>query len=129
MTLTSGLEAVTISLCLMAMLVWSVLSPGLMPTRMADGGVVLALCSGDGPVMVTVGADGVPVPAKDGKSALGTHDCSFAQTAAPLLAPAASLPLPVALAAPGAIDWPRALAPRSAPRALRPDVRGPPLTL
>lgn len=47
---------------LLTVLLWSLLPAGVMPTAGADGGVKLVLCTGDGPLTVTLAPDGTPRP-------------------------------------------------------------------
>lgn len=60
-----GLRFLAQALMLVPFLVMSLFAPGVMPSRGADGAMQVVLCSPEGPVNVTIGADGQPVPAKE----------------------------------------------------------------
>jgi|GEM_PF-5483044 len=99
----------------------SLLPAAVMPARGAEGGLTVILCSGQGPVAVTLGADGGPVP--DGAST--TCDWAAAQPGPAILAaPALPAAQPAVFAAvPAAAPLPAWVA--AAPAA--PLARGPPL--
>jgi hypothetical protein len=59
------LRVVAQAMMLLPFVILSLFAPGVMPTRGADGTMQVVLCSPEGPVHVTIGPDGVPVPAKD----------------------------------------------------------------
>lgn len=83
-------------LMLLPFVVMSLLAPGVMPSRAADGAMQVVLCSPDGPVSVTIGPDGQPQPAKQHP----TDDrCDWAMNRADLgLGDVTDLPLPVVVA-------------------------------
>ncbi len=115
------------ALSLVAVLIWALLPAGVMPAPDGAGGAAFVLCSGEGPVTVAIGADGVPRPVAPGDSAAHKEICPFAGGAA--LAQPAPAPLPplATLSAPADVPLPRALLPRATLRHLRPEGRGPPV--
>jgi hypothetical protein len=89
------------ALLLLPFVVMSLFAPGVMPTRGADGGMQVVLCSPDGPVNVTIGPDGQPQPAKDHPSddrcdwAVGRADLALADL--PILMEPVTLGLPMGM--------------------------------
>ncbi len=76
----------------------SLFAPGVMPTRGADGTMQVVLCSPEGPVQVTIGPDGTPVPAREQPR---DDRCDWAMNHADLaLADQADLPAPAMIALP-----------------------------
>ncbi len=89
------------------MLLWVLLPPGLMPVTGAGGWPAFALCTGEGPVMMVAGAEGVPEPARDPEgSGHERQPCPFAAAAHLALAAPLSGPAPVALTLAGPVAPP-----------------------
>lgn len=97
---------------MIAVALWVLFPSGTMPGRTANGELTIMLCTGDGPVSMTVDDQGQPLPAEKGEN--GDHaskPCSFAAAHLPSLAPLGevfahvtatfveSAPLPVAISA------------------------------
>jgi len=72
------LTLVARQIALIAVLVWAILPPGLMPVRGADGMPAFALCSGAGPILMVMGADGDLHPAGPEKNGHEKQPCPFA---------------------------------------------------
>ena len=110
----------------LAVLLWALLPAGLMPVQNGLGGLTFALCSGDGPVMVAVAADGkrMPVPHMPG------HDkqpCPYAAAAVSATdGTFAALPAPLSVVLSRAEPWPLILVPVAPIAFVRPIPRGPP---
>lgn len=110
-------------LLVLPFLMLSLLTPGTMLTQDAQGGVMVVLCAGDGPVEMMLAPDG----SLHDKSAADPHQrCDWAPHAQPAIAqPAAALPVLVRLALPRGFQ----LAPPDRLRRaeiLAPSARGPP---
>lgn len=114
-------------LSLVALLLWAVIPQGVMPVANGAGGASFVLCTGDGPLAVTLGADGELHPVAPGQRAPDDRTCAFAAAPAataaahPLLAALVAEPAPAA-ARPA--SW---VLPEAAERHLRPESRAPPL--
>lgn len=114
-------------IALIAVLLWAVLPAGLMPARTTDGAPVFALCSGDGPVLASIGSDGRVQPVAPLGDGHDKDPCPFAGAglaglALDASAAAFSVDLPrTACRSDVADDQPASLGPR-----LRPAPRAPP---
>jgi len=112
-------------LAVLPFLLFSLILPGTMVARDAQGSITVVLCSGEGPVEMAVAADGSLVPA--GKASHGDpHGCDWAPHGQPLLEgamQAAPTPLLQALRMARALDRP---GPPHRVEMLAPFARGPP---
>lgn len=114
-------------------LLLSLVAPGVMPSRGADGGLVMVICSGHGPVEIAVDAatgqplpDGADAPDQGPDKAPQDGRCAWAQSVAaalPMPAPALSMPARLVRSDPPALPGP-AWRPAHDPQ--RPLPRGPP---
>ena len=90
-----GRPAVTL-LTALALVLLSVLAPGTMPSRTADGAFTIELCATDGSGTITLDAAGNPVPG--GPTA--DRACPWAVATAATLPPLTHAPLPARAALP-----------------------------
>lgn len=107
-------------------LLFSLILPGTMIARDAQGSVTVVLCSGEGPVQMVVAADGSLVPADEAPHA-DPHACDWAPHGQPLLQGAAvdaPAPLLPALRMARVLDLPDHL---YRAEMLAPSARGPPV--
>ncbi|MDF3854117.1 DUF2946 family protein [Paracoccus sp. P2] len=112
-------------LAVLPFLLFSLIQPGTMIARDAQGAVAIVLCSGEGPVQMAVAADGSLVPADEIPHG-DPHACAWAPHGQPLLQGAvADAPQPLAAAARLAL-WPAPPAPPHASALPEPSARGPP---
>lgn len=113
-------------LAVLAIVLWALLPAGLMPVHSGAGGLTFALCSGKGPIMVAVGADGIPVPLPH----MPGHEkqpCPYAAAALSVTGGSASLlPSPLPFVLTNAEPLPTALALIANVAFARPIPRGPP---
>ena len=119
----SGLSFVLLWAMTVGLALSSLLSPGVMPLRDAHGGLVLVLCTGDGPVAMVMD----PVTGETRPQMPDTENhCAWA-TAHPVAGPDTGI-LPIAplwqLAA--TLGLPGTLPHRASTAALEPSARGPP---
>ncbi|GHC56435.1 DUF2946 family protein [Neogemmobacter tilapiae] len=120
------LRLVAQMLMLLPFVILSLFAPGVMPTRGADGTMQVVLCSPEGPVHVTIGPDGTPIPTQDQPR---DDRCDWAVNhvdLALLTTPALPTPLEISLAMPQADLW-ADHRPAHDPRGLY--ARGPPAQL
>ncbi|MFM9827463.1 MAG: DUF2946 family protein [Sphingomonas sp.] len=101
---------------------------GFMPTQTAAG-IEIAICSGQGPMQIVIGSDGVPRPADHHEGSDVSGHCAFAATGLAMLSPIA----PDLHLASVAFAMVRALAPKVVPSIVdqtrrRPPLRAPPLS-
>lgn len=118
-------------LCLLALALWVALPGGVMLARDGGGMLVVALCTGEGPVLMEVSADNAPHHGHGGghgtDHGADKHPCPFASASAgAAMAPAETTAQPVALVQAEALPRPRARAKAASFRYLRPESRGPP---
>lgn len=109
----------------LAVLVWALMPHGVMPGVAADGSAAFVLCTGDGPLRVQIGADGMTHPAPAGGEDEHREPCPYA-AAGPALNLPETLAVPVEFAV-SAMPAPLRLSPPPAVRShLRPGPTGPP---
>ncbi|KGJ11011.1 hypothetical protein EQ718_25825 (plasmid) [Paracoccus versutus] len=112
-------------LAVLPFLLFSLIQPGTMFVRDAQGSVAVVLCSGEGPVQMAVAADGSLVPADEMPHG-DPHACDWAPHGQPALqGVVADAPQPMAAAARLAL-WPAPPAPPHASALPEPSARGPP---
>lgn len=123
--LKSGLNRGMQHLAVLAVLLWALLPAGLMPVPSGAGGLTFALCTGQGPVMVAVGADGKPMPMPQ-RSGHEKQPCPYAAALSVTDGTASLLPLPLSFVLTHAEPVPTALAPIAKIAFAQPIPRGPP---
>ncbi|WP_323033105.1 DUF2946 family protein [Paracoccus sp. (in: a-proteobacteria)] len=112
-------------LAVLPFLLFSLIQPGTMISRDAQGSVTVVLCSGEGPVEMVVAADGSLVPA--GKNPHGDpHACDWAPHGQPLLQGFIADALPPVTDAVRLALWPNPSAPPHVSALTGTSARGPP---
>lgn len=119
--------AVAALLLAMALAVRAIVPAGFMPVSTTTG-IEIAVCSGQGPMQIVIGTDGIPRPADHHPANDTSAHCPFAATGLALLSPIS----PELLLAALLFALVLALAPAAVPRIIdtarrRPPLRAPPL--
>lgn len=117
--------AALVTVCL-----WTIFPSGTMPGHTATGALTVMLCTGDGPVAMTLNADGQPAPAdKEGTGSHSGKPCSFAAAHVLAVPPLGELAAHVTAVFVHSAPLPVAVSARQAPAHSLADSRAPPAFL